>query len=304
MRRLFRSSLLASLLLTFPNNRISNLETHQDNSLQIPNVSEEFHQLILNQDFSSFTPEIMPKENPLPFRSSGLENLSLLMSYMSKKGFAIDTLIADKRFDIYGSIASKFTRSAEKRIKSLEEYKKLLGFSDKKERIFLFMERNLCTLEKAEEIYGIPKEFIASIFGIESDFARVKGTYNPFNVYVSMHVKSVRPDLAIPQLEELLIFCRKNNLDVLSLRSSYAGAMSYAQFLPLSLNSWFIGADLYDIDNNIMSTANYLSYFKRRTGSLEKAVYSYNPKDVYVGFVMDLAKEAKTGQDSTRQKYH
>ena len=86
---------------------------------------------------------------------------------------------------------------------------------------------------------------------------------------------------------------KKFHFDVLSLKSSYAGAMSYAQFLPSSLNRWFIGSDLYNIDNNILSVANYLSHFKKRTRSLEESVYRYNPSKFYVRFVIDLAKEAK-----------
>ena len=166
------------------------------------------------------------------------------------------------------------------------------------------MKRNMPQLEAAEETYGVPKEIISAIFGIESNFGfpdtlateisqKSTGKFNPFNAYVSMHVRGIRPDLAIPQLIELLRFCRKNSINVFDLRSSYAGAISYAQFLPSSLNKWFIGNDLYSMDDNITSVANYLSHFRKIGGSLERAVYRYNPKGFYVRFVMDLAKEAE-----------
>lgn len=45
--------------------------------------------------------------------------------------------------------------------------------------------------------------------------------------------------MALAQLEELLEFVEKKNMDVLSMKSSYAGAMSYAQFIPYSLNRWW-----------------------------------------------------------------
>ena len=130
--------------------------------------------------------------------------------------------------------------SSEKRAKDLDEYKRIHEYEKKKIAILEFMEKNLSQLRRAEETYGIPKETIAAIFGIESNFARGSGRFNPFNAYVSMHVKGIRSDLAIPQLIELLKFCRKNSINVFDLKSSYAGAMSYAQFIPSSLNNWLI----------------------------------------------------------------
>ncbi len=111
-----------------------------------------------------------------------------------------------------------------------------------------------------------------------------------------MYANNYKKEFAKTQLEELLIFCEKYNIDVFSLKSSYAGAISYFQFLPSSLNIWFIGnglSDLYNIGNNILSVANYLSHFKEETGSLEEAIYSYNRSRLYVRTVLDLAKDAE-----------
>ena len=50
------------------------------------------------------------------------------------------------------------------------------------------------------------------------------------------------------------------------------------------------------MDNNILSVANYLLFLKR-TGTLEKAIYSYNPSKLYVQAVIALAKEAESKND-------
>jgi len=230
--------------------------------------------------------------------SSNQKNLSSLVSYMKSKGFGIDSLISDKRFQVYEEIQGRFTQSAERKSRSLEEYKKIFNFEDKKKKIPIFMEKNSRHLKKAEETYGVPKEIISAIIGIESNFGAGTGRYNPFNAYASMYIKGYRKDFAKTQLEELLIFCKRNGINVFDLKSSYAGAMSYAQFIPSSLNRWFVGSDLYSMEKNILSVANYISHFKKRTKSMEESVYRYNPSKLYVGIVMALAKEAK--DDSNR----
>ena len=98
-----------------------------------------------------------------------------------------------------------------------------------------------------------------------------------------------RADFAEAQLKELLEFVNRKEIDVFTLKSSYAGAMSSAQFIPYSVNKWWVGNDIDDIDNSILSVANYLAYFKERTNSLSTAVIRYNPSTLYRDAVLDLA---------------
>lgn len=219
-------------------------------------------------------------------------NLALLKDYLNKKGFKIDSLLKDPKFKIYHGIASNFKKAPESTIKNLGEYKKIIRYEDKKEKISKFINENLEKLLEAEKTYGIKKEIIASVIGIESDFGEIIGKYNPFNAYVSLYVNGHKQEFAKIQLEELLIFCKKNKIDVLEMKSSYAGAISYAQFLPSSLNGWFVGEDLYNMNNNILSVANYLSFFKKKRGTLLNAIDSYNPSELYVQTVIDLAHDA------------
>ena len=229
-------------------------------------------------------------------------NLALLKDYLNKKGFKIDSLLKDSRFKIYEKIVYSFKKAPESTIKGFAEYKEIIAYERKKEKISEFINNNLEKLLEAEKTYEIKKEVIASVIGIESDFGEIIGKYNPFNVYVSLYLKGHKQEFAKIQLEELLIFCKKNKFDVLEMKSSYAGAISYAQFLPSSLNKWFVGNELYNIDNNILSVANYLSYFKKKTGNLLRAVYSYNPSELYVQAVINLAKEAEKEFEKTNKK--
>ena len=246
---------------------------------------------IIYSDTSQKTSEI--NQDTPSYYKKYYKNISSLIKYLEGKGFQLNDLLQDSRFEIYEGIRNKFIYSAEEKSQTLEEYKKALGYKDKKNRISDFINNNINQLGLAEKIYEIPKYITSAIIGIESDFGENKGSFNPFNAYFSIYADNYKKKFASTQLEELLIFCEKNEIDVFSLKSSYAGAISHAQFLPYSLNRWFIGNDLYDMDNNILSAANYLSHFREETGSLEGAILKYNPDKFFVRTVLDLAKDAE-----------
>jgi membrane-bound lytic murein transglycosylase B len=231
---------------------------------------------------------------PSEMSSSEYEDrLATLIAYFDNNGFDIRHLLHDSRFEIYDGIGDRFRNSAERRSLTLDEYKRILGFEDKRNRIAGFINDHIDEMIKAEETYGIPRYVIAAIIGIESDYGRNIGRFNPFNSYVSMYAEGYRAEFARAQLLELLKFTQRNNIDVFELKSSYAGAMSFAQFIPYSVNKWFVGDDIFDMGNNIQSVANYLAYFKERTGSIERSVFRYNPSQLYTDAVMALAAEAE-----------
>jgi membrane-bound lytic murein transglycosylase B len=221
------------------------------------------------------------------------DRIKQLVQYMESQNLQLGSLINDSRFEIYDGIGDRFRNSAERRTLSLEEYKKILRYNDKKDRIGPFMAIHADQLKIAEKEYDIPATVIAAILGIESDFGLNIGRFNPLNVYVSMYNEDYRADFARAQLEELLKFTERNNIDVFELKSSYAGAMSFAQFIPYSVNRWWVGDDIFDMNNNILSIANYLAHFKAITGTIEGAVFRYNPSSLYRDAVMALAAEAE-----------
>ncbi|MBU94182.1 MAG: hypothetical protein CL669_01150 [Balneola sp.] len=204
--------------------------------------------------------------------------------------------LADDRFQYIEGITEKFTRSAERRIESFEDYKEILAYEIKKNKLAEFYDTYSDELIAAEKEFGIPKEIIMGILGVESEFGRYKGNYNPLNAYISMMAEDYRYSFAEAQLIELLRFCKRTGLDVMSLQSSYAGAMTYAQFIPYSLNRWWKnskGQGLYHMPDNIRSVANYLAHFTKIEGNVKDAILRYNTSSLYQQAVLSLAEDAK-----------
>lgn len=228
-----------------------------------------------------------------PFITESNDRVAELVTYFDSKNLDLETHLKDSRFSLYDNISGRFINSAERKTPTLEEYQRILGFETKKLTIREFMDTYSDDLEEAENSYDIPKFVISAIIGLESNFGSVIGSYNPLNVYVSMYSEDYRADFARAQLEELLIFTEERNIDVFELKSSYAGAMAFGQFIPYSLNRWFVGDDIFDMRNNILSVANYLAYFKDITGDIEGAVFRYNPSSLYRDAVLSLANEAE-----------
>lgn len=243
----------------------------------------------------SMSESVSPNTDSLALKSYS-DDLTPLIKYLAQEGYDIQSLLDDPRFKLYDGISNRFKKSAERKSHTLTSYKQILGFETKANQIATFISENSDQLSKAEETYDISRFVISAIIGIESDFGKNIGSYNPFNAYVSMYAENYRQDFAQAQIEELLKFTNRKNIDVFELKSSYAGAMTYAQFIPYSLNKWFVGDDIFDMNNNIMSVANYLAYFKERTGNIETAVLRYNPSSLYTEAVLDLAQSA--------QQYH
>ena len=222
--------------------------------------------------------------------------IALIVSQYNDMGWDLSEYLADDKFRYIEGITEKFTRSAERRIESFEDYKEILAYEIKKNKLAEFYSKYSAELIAAEKEFGIPKEIIMGILGVESEFGRYKGSYNPLNAYISMMAEDYRYSFAEAQLIELLRFCKRTGLDVMSLQSSYAGAMSYAQFIPYSLNRWWKnseGQGLYHMPDNIRSVANYLAHFTEIEGNVKDAILRYNTSSLYQQAVLSLAEDAK-----------
>jgi membrane-bound lytic murein transglycosylase B len=122
-------------------------------------------------------------------------------------------------------------------------------------------------LKRAENTYGVPQEIILGILGVETGFGRHKGSFQALDALSTLAFKDARrPDYFKQELAELLVYCRDQKIDPSTMKSSYAGAIGYPQFMPSNIIKYgvdFDGSGNIDLNNSpidaIGSVANYLA---------------------------------------------
>ena len=122
-------------------------------------------------------------------------------------------------------------------------------------------------LKRAEKIYGVPAEIIASIIGIETRYGRIKGNIRVIDSLSTLAFDYPRRSKFFKiQLEEFLLLSKEENFNPEEIEGSIAGAMGYGQFMPDSYRDYAVDFDndgVRDILNNpvdaIGSVANFLN---------------------------------------------
>ena len=122
-------------------------------------------------------------------------------------------------------------------------------------------------LKKAEDLYGVPAEIIASIIGIETRYGRITGNIRVLDSLMTLSFNYPRRSKFFKvQLEEFLLLSREEGFNPESLEGSIAGAMGYGQFMPDSYRKYAVDFDsdgVRDILSNpvdaIGSVANFLN---------------------------------------------
>lgn len=128
-----------------------------------------------------------------------------------------------------------------------------------------FWQQHAATLERAEQVYGVPPEMVVAIIGIETRYGQVTGSFRLADALSTLAFDY--PRRAAFFRDELTAFfrlAREENINALTLKGSYAGAMGIPQFMPSSFLKWavdFDGDGHRDIWNNpadaIGSVASY-----------------------------------------------
>ena len=192
---------------------------------------------------------------------------------------------AKKRKTALNSVA----RPAEK-TKTWDDYRAIFL---KKKRISdgkKFIQNNITVLERAEKEFGVPKEVITAILGVETDYGNIMGSYRVIDSLTTLGFDDPRRSKFFKsELIQFFILTRENNLDILKVKGSYAGAMGYGQFISSSYRAYAVDfdgdgyVDLFNsLEDAIGSTANYLKrHGWKKEGSVVTRVYPNNVRKFY-----------------------
>jgi len=199
----------------------------------------------------------------------------------------------------------------------------------------VFIEDNKELFKSIRERYGVSPEIITAILIIESSLGTYKEKYKAFQVYFNLSLASnpnvlavlrdtqgksypglyekdimekaqAKGKWALEELYALILLSDRLKMDPLEMKSSFAGALGPAQFIPTSFIEYGVAGtsngriDPFCMDDAIASAANYL----KKAGWTETAVIGadqrrenairiYNHHKIYVDTVMKIYNELK-----------
>lgn len=152
-----------------------------------------------------------------------------------------------------------------------------------------FWRDNELWLQRAEERWGVPPAVVVGIVGVETIYGQQTGGFRVVDALATLafDFPSGRRDRSAffrDELEQFLILCRREAVDPLEPRGSYAGAIGLPQFMPSSVLRYAIDFDedgRVDLQGSaadvIGSVAHYLAQF-----GWERDLPTHFPVDVPV----------------------
>ena len=151
-----------------------------------------------------------------------------------------------------------------------------------------FLEANRAALQRAEDQYGVPKEIVTAILGVETSYGGNKGSWSVVDALYTLafaYPRSGNPERVAyedkreaffrDELAQLFALGKEEGFDIATLKGSYAGAMGWGQFMPSSYRDYAVDGDgdgkrdlFNDLDDVFASVANY---FAKKGGWTSKA---------------------------------
>ncbi|WMW79377.1 lytic murein transglycosylase B [Undibacterium cyanobacteriorum] len=114
-----------------------------------------------------------------------------------------------------------------------------------------FWQRNESQLKKAEQDFGVPAEIIVGLIGVETIYGKNLGRYRAIDAITTLAFaypdtpnRETRSAFFRKELTQLLLWARDHQIDPLSVKASYAGAIGLCQFMPTSLREFAVDFDL------------------------------------------------------------
>lgn len=198
---------------------------------------------------------------------------AFIKSVSARRG--IDPGELDKLFrqtNIQQKVLDAISRPAE--AKPWREYRKLLVTEAHIQGGVEFWNRNRAALDEASARYGVARETLVAIIGVETRYGQVPGVYRAVDALSSLAFDYPRrADFFRAELEEFIVLCREEGIDPLLPQGSYAGAMGMPQFMPSSYRRYAVDMDgdsrrniWTNPSDAIASVAHYLAQAGWRAG--------------------------------------
>lgn len=127
------------------------------------------------------------------------------------------------------------------------------------------LNEHAATLDEIEARYGVDRETLVAVWGLESSFGQIMGDRSVIRSLATLAHEGRRPAFARSQLLAALQIIQNGDISPTRMRGSWAGAMGQTQFIPTTYNTHavdFDGDGRRDIWNSsadaLASAAHYL----------------------------------------------
>ncbi|WP_137820121.1 lytic murein transglycosylase B [Pseudomonas sp. 2FG] len=219
-------------------------------------------------------------------------------------GFAGEQLVSlFREVERKQTILDAISRPAEK-VKPWKDYRPIFITDSRIARGVDFWRQHEAALARAEREYGVPAQVIVAIIGVETFYGGNTGSYRVIDALSTLGFDyPPRAEFFRKELKQFLLLAREQQLDPLTLKGSYAGAMGLPQFMPSSFRAYAVDFDgdgqiniWSDPDDAIGSVA---SYFKRHgwvTGEPVVSTAQINGEQADEGLTQGLDPVKTVGQ--------
>jgi membrane-bound lytic murein transglycosylase B len=137
-----------------------------------------------------------------------------------------------------------------------------------------FWKNNETYLQRAQQQFGVPAEYIVSIIGVETMYGKQTGRFRALDALTTLaFAYPRRAPYFRAELEQYLLLAREQDFDLLSVNSSYAGALGIPQFMPGNYRKYALDYNgngrvdiLHEPADAIGSVANYFKHYGWRSG--------------------------------------
>ena len=151
-----------------------------------------------------------------------------------------------------------------------------------------FIRKHQKTFDKVEKKFGVPKEYIAAIIGVETVYGGNVGKYPVFDTLSTLAFeKNRRNKFFTKELIKFIHLSKTEKFNPRNVKGSYAGAIGLGQFMPSNYEAYGVDFNgdgritLQQADDAIASVANYLKKNGWRTGEVVATRVSYEGNRYY-----------------------
>ena len=166
------------------------------------------------------------------------------------------------------------------------------------------LKRHADLLAGIEKRFGVPKEIIVAIWGMETDFGANSGNMNVFRSLATLAYDCRRSEFFTRELTSALTIADRGWLTPRAMRGAWAGELGQTQFLASKYLRFAVDYDgdgrrdlIRSVPDVLASTANYLKGFGWQAGGGfgQSALSEWNQSDKYIRALVYFAEQLRGG---------